>query len=142
VDEPVGLLIGAVRRRLKQAVAQRVRRLGLSSLQFWALVHIDESEGPSLGQLAERLKLDAPATSRTVTALHRLGLVSAEGDRADRRRLRLQLTRAGKSKMPRLRALAAELRDAAVRGLSREEEQTLRQLLRKVIEGLDATEGK
>ena len=135
--EPVGLLIGAARRRIKRAVTDRVKPWGLTAQQFWVLVNIDEAEGQSLGEIADRLRMDAPTASRAVTQLLRRKLVRAEGDRGDRRRLRLRLTPAGRSRMPPLRALAGELRGAAVHGLSADEENALRTLLRKVIANLD-----
>jgi DNA-binding MarR family transcriptional regulator len=138
VKEPVGLLIAAARRRMKRAVQDRVAPHGLTPQQFWVLVNIDEAEGPPLGEIAARLRLDAPTASRAVTQLLRRKLVKAEGDRGDRRRLRLRLTALGRGKIAPLRALAAELRGAAVHGLTRDEEEALRALLRKIIGNLDA----
>ena len=135
--EPVGLLIGAARRRMKRAVTDRVNPHGLTAQQFWVLVNIDEADGPSLGEMADRLRMDAPTASRAVTQLLKRKLVKAEGDRGDRRRLRLRLTPAGRARMPALRTLAAELRSTAVHGLSADEEAALRALLRKVIGNLD-----
>jgi DNA-binding MarR family transcriptional regulator len=139
--EPVSLLIGAARRRMKRAVTERVRTHGLTSQQFWVLVHIDEVEGASLSEVATRLRIDVPTTSRAVTALLARKLVRAEGDTSDRRRLRLKLSPLGKEKIAPMRALAAELRGATVAGLSREEEETLRSLLRKIIANLNALVG-
>ena len=138
MKEPVGLLIVAARRRMKRAVQDRVAPHGLTPQQFWVLVNIDEAEGPWLGEIATRLRLDAPTASRAVTQLLRRKLVKAEGDRGDRRRLRLWLTALGRERIGPLRALAAELRSAAVHGLTRKEEETLRALLRKIIANLDA----
>ena len=47
-DEPIGLLIGAVRRRIRQAVGSHVRRYHLTTQQFWVLVAIYEHPGFSL----------------------------------------------------------------------------------------------
>jgi len=135
--EPVGLLIAAARARMKRAVTDRVRPHGLTPQQFWALIHIDEADGPSLGEVASRLRMDAPSASRAVTQLLKRKLVVAEGDAGDRRSLRLQLTKAGKARIGALRDLASELRGAAVHGLTRDEEQELRTLLRKIIVNLD-----
>lgn len=135
--EPIGLLIGAARRRMKRAVSDRVRPHGLTAQQFWVLVNIDEADGPSLGEIAERLRMDAPTASRAVTQLLKRKLVAAEGDRGDRRRLRLRLTPAGRARIGPLRTLAAELRGVPVSGLTRAEEETLRTLLRKIIANLD-----
>ena len=137
MKEPVGLLIAAARRRMKRAVQERVAPHGLTPQQFWVLINIDEMEGPSLGEIAARLRLDAPTASRAVTQLLRRKLVKAEGDRGDRRRLRLYLTPLGRDRIRPLRALAARLRSAAVHGLTGKEEETLRRLLRKMIANLD-----
>ena len=136
--EPVGLLIAAARRRMKRAVHDRVAPYGLTPQQFWALVNIDEADRPSLGEIAARLRMDAPTASRAVAQLLRRKLVKAEGDRSDRRRLRFRLTPQGRARIVTLRSIAAELRSAAVHGLSRDEEETLRTLLRKIISNLDA----
>jgi MarR family transcriptional regulator, organic hydroperoxide resistance regulator len=137
VKEPVGLLIAAARRKMKRAVHERVAPHGLTTQQFWALVNIDEADRPSLREVAERMRMDSPTASRAVTQLLRGELVKAEGDRNDRRLLRLKLTRKGREKIGVLRNLAAELRGAPVHGLTREEEEALRTLLRKVIANLD-----
>src|SRR5690349_6008851 len=122
---------------MKRAVTARVREHGLTAQQFWAFIHIYEADGPSLGEIAGRLRMDAPTASRAVTQLLRMKLVRAEGDRSDRRKLRLRLTRTGQARLATLRALASELRSAAVHGLSADEEETLRRLLRKIISNLE-----
>jgi DNA-binding MarR family transcriptional regulator len=142
VREPVSLLIGAARRRIKRAVTERVREHGLNALQFWVLVNVDEADGASLSEVAARLRMDVPTTSRTVTQLLKRKLVKSEGDEGDRRRLRLRLAPAGKERIEPLRILAAELRGGVVHGLSREEEESLRLLLRKIISNLDKLVGE
>jgi len=141
VREPVGLLIAAARRRMKRAVQVRVTPHGLSPQQFWVLIHIDEAEGPSLGEVAARLRLDPPTASRAVTQLLRRKLVKAEGNRGDRRRVRLWLTPQGRERIAVLRRVAADLRSATVHGLTRDEEEELRQLLRKLLANLDTLPG-
>src|SRR5689334_4931395 len=136
------MLIAAARRRMKRVVEDRVRPHGLTPQQFWLLVNIDEADGPSLGEMAQRLRMDAPSASRAVAQLLKIKLVKTQGDRGDRRRLRLRLTPAGKAKIGDLRALAAKLRGATVHGLTRDEEETLRVLLRKIVANFDAMVGE
>jgi DNA-binding MarR family transcriptional regulator len=142
VREPISLLIGAARRRIKRAVADRVREHGLSPMQFWVLINVDEADGASLSEIAVRLRMDVPTASRTVTQLLKRKFVRAEGDEGDRRRLHLRLAPAGKERIEPLRALAADLRGATVHGLSKEEEEALRTLLRKIIANLDKLVGE
>ena len=140
--EPIGLLIGAARRQIKRMVTARVQPHAFTAQQFWVLVNIDEARGPSLGEIAERLRMDAPTASRAVAQLLKRALVKAEGDRGDRRRLRLKLTPAGRARIGSLRELAAELRGAPVQGLTRDEEETLRTLLRRILSTMDGLIGE
>jgi DNA-binding MarR family transcriptional regulator len=127
---------------MKRAVSQRVREHGLTAMQFWVLVNIDEAGGGSLSEMASRLRMDVPTASRTVTQLLKRKLLRAEGDEGDRRRLHLSLTPGARDRIEPLRSLAADLRGATVLGLSKEEEETLRTLLRKIIANLDKLVGE
>jgi len=139
-QEPVGLLIGAVRRRVKQAVGNRARPYGLSPQQFWMLVGVAEHRGASLSELAGRLRVDTPTASRVVATLVKRGLVRVTGDPDDRRRCRLDPTARGTALARRLQPVAAEMRGALVAGLTPTEHETLRRLLRRVIANLDRLE--
>jgi DNA-binding MarR family transcriptional regulator len=136
-SQPVGLLIAAARRRMKQAVGARARRFGLNAPQFWILVGVAERRGTALGALAGDLRLDAPTASRIVAGLVRKGLMRSSDDPADRRRCRIDLTARGRALAERLLPIAREAREAVVAGLSAMEHDTLRRLLHKVIANLD-----
>ncbi len=135
--EPLGLLVGAVRRRIKQAVDVRARRNRLSPQQFWLLVAILEVEGCSLRFLAERQRIDAPTASRVVGGLKRRGLVRFETDPADRRRGCLQLTRKGRTLARQMRLQAIEIREAVASGLTDAEQDRARLLLRRMLANLE-----
>ncbi len=53
--EPLGLLIAATRRRIKQIVLTRAAQFGLTPQQFWLLVALEEGGGQSLHALAVKL---------------------------------------------------------------------------------------
>jgi DNA-binding MarR family transcriptional regulator len=136
-NEPIGLLVAAVRRRMKQAVGSRVRRYRLTVQQFWVLVAICEQPGLSLGELAARLRMDTPTASRVVFALMSRKLVQAKEDAADRRRARLHLAAPGAALGPELLGLARAVRAVTIRGLSAAEQAALRVSLRKIIANMD-----
>jgi MarR family transcriptional regulator for hemolysin len=136
-EEPIGLLIGAVRRRIKQAVGSRVRAYNLSVQQFWVLVAIAELPGRSLGELARHLRMDKPTASRVVFVLMKRKLLDVVGDAADRRRARLYLGPAGAGVAKELQEHARAMRSAVTRGLSPEEQQALRGSLRKIVANMD-----
>jgi DNA-binding MarR family transcriptional regulator len=136
-EEPIGLLIGAARRRIKQAVGSRARSLRLTTQQFWVLVAISEHPGCTLGALAAHLRMDKPTASRVVFTLLKRALVEVRPDAEDRRRTRLYLRGPGEALSTQLHDLAAGVRAAMVRGLSAEERTVLRVALRKVIANMD-----
>jgi DNA-binding MarR family transcriptional regulator len=135
--EHVGILIGAIRRRIKQAVLARVAGSGLSAQQFWFLVAVSEVPGTSLAELGERLHCDPPTASRVVSALRRRRLLRRDVDPADRRRSRLVLTAAGERLAGELAPVAREIRRAVVAGMAEPEVEMLREGLRRVISNLD-----
>jgi len=136
-EEPVGLLIGTVRSRIRQAVGGRVQRYHLTSQQFWILVAIHEHPGFSLGELAAHLHMDTPTASRLVFALMKRKLVEGRDDAADRRRACLHLDARGAALGAELHELATTVRAAVVRGFSRTQLATLRGLLRKIVANMD-----
>jgi DNA-binding MarR family transcriptional regulator len=139
-QEPVGLLIGAARRRIKQAVGHRLRGHGLTPQQFWVLVNVSEREGLALRELAERLRLDHPTTSRIVSLLRRRRLMRMGGHPGDRRRCCLGLTATGRELVGELRPLAREVREAVVQGMSAADQDRLRRLLRQVMANMERFE--
>jgi DNA-binding MarR family transcriptional regulator len=139
-QEPVGLLIGAARRRIKQAVGRRLRPFRLTPQQFWLLVAIQEGRAPSLTELADRLRGDQPTASRVVATLVRRKLVRVDVDPVDRRRSKLSTAPAGDALRTELGEVAAEIRAAVVRGMNEAEQEAVRAGLRKVIANMDTFE--
>jgi DNA-binding MarR family transcriptional regulator len=141
-SEPLALLIGAARRRIKQAMAYRLRAHGLSPQQFWLLVVLRESEGLSLRALAERRHMDQPTACRVVTTLTSRGLVKAESDPRDRRRSCLRLTARGIALADRVHPVASRMRTAVTRGLTPEEVSVADRVLRRVMANMERFEGE
>src|SRR5919204_4911338 len=132
-QEYVGLLIAVAQRTVKLATQRHARTLGLTARQFWFLNAAREMSGASLGEIARRQRMDAPTASRLLESLARRGLLRTAHDDRDRRTLRVLLTPAGTKLADRITPVAASVRSALVRGISRREQQTLRAALRKVI---------
>jgi DNA-binding MarR family transcriptional regulator len=137
MPEYVGTLIASARRRIKQAVLARVARHGLSAQQFWFLVAVAERSGTSQSELRERLRIDAPTTSRVFATLERLRLVKTRTDAEDRRRICVSLTPEGARLATELLATAREIRNAVTLDMSEREVEHLRRGLLRVIENID-----
>ncbi|BDG05139.1 MarR family winged helix-turn-helix transcriptional regulator [Anaeromyxobacter oryzae] len=142
MQEYLGLLIAAARRRIKQVVLAEVAKFGLSAQQFWTLVALRESHGMSQAELADRVRADAPTVSRTLTALLERGLVQTEPDPDDRRRSRVLLTRAGEKLASDVAAVADEVRAAVIEGMSPAEEAAVRRGLKRIVANLDRYEAR
>lgn len=137
-DEPIGLLAGALRRRIRELVSIRVEPHGLTAQQFWMLIAVAELSESSLAELAARRRADMPTSSRILKALAKQGLVSDAGSPEDRRRARFVLTPRGRALIPKLMPIATEVRKGVVAGLTAAEQKAVRNGLRKVIEHLDS----
>jgi len=136
-QEPIGLLVGIVRARIKRAVGTRVAPFRLSPQQFWVLVTVSEQPGLSLRELTERHHVDPPTASRIIGTLAERKLVRAEGDPEDRRRSRLILTPSGRALARKVIPVAREIRAAVVDGLTSAEQRALRHGLRKIMLNMD-----
>jgi DNA-binding MarR family transcriptional regulator len=137
---PLGLLLAAARRSVKQAATRRLRRRRLSPQQFWLLVALHEQPGPSLRQLAERRLMDSPTASRMVDLLVRRGLVRLGADPRDRRRRSILLTERGAALARSLHPLATRIRKAIEDGFSEAEAETFRGLLLRVMANMERFE--
>jgi DNA-binding MarR family transcriptional regulator len=141
-EEPVGMLVAAVRRRLRQVVHAEARGHRLTPQQFWVLLGIQEAGPISLGALAERLPIDGPTASRVVASLTRRRLVRLGEDPADRRRLLIGITPEGADLAGRLRPVARDLRETLTAGFSASELSQLRTSLRRILGNLDRFEAR
>jgi DNA-binding MarR family transcriptional regulator len=127
-------------RRLFKAIQEYskaiFKRTGLSGPQVWALTILDREPGLSLNELSERLFAHPSTVSGIVDRLASKGAVSRVADPADRRGIRLSLTRAG-------RALLRRSPPPVQLGLSRALESLpplqLRQLRRSLDQVVGAT---
>jgi DNA-binding MarR family transcriptional regulator len=135
-----GILIGAARRALKQAVLARIAGRGLTSQQFWLLVNLDEHPGISQAELAALVRVDAPSVSRALAGLAERGMARADPDPHDRRRACVTLTAAGRRLARELVPVAREIRETVVRGMSAAEVAALTQGLQRVLQNLHRLE--
>ena len=139
-QEPIGLLVAVVRRRIRQVTTALVREHGLAPQQFWTVVAIARGGEMSLRELAERRRMDEPTACRVVDTLVRRRLVRSSPDREDRRRSRLALTPSGEAMAGELLPIAATIAAAVEGGLSEAQRAALVAGLKKVIANLELFE--
>jgi DNA-binding MarR family transcriptional regulator len=108
----------------------------MTATQRIALFEVGDGGPLRLNDLAERMGVSAPTASRSVDALHELGLVERVPDPDDRRALRIDLSAAGRKLLAERKAKAEEAFAPAVAALSDAERETFSRLLRRMTRAM------
>ena len=137
LSDSIGLLVAAIRRRMKQVVWARLTPYNLTPQQFWVLLHLHQGPAMSLHELARNIWADDPTACRIVARLNERKLVRSDSDPEDRRRFRLTLTPKGRKLGGELMGLASEITTGMERNLSAADRQILCDVLQQVIGNLD-----
>lgn len=114
----VGFLIHDVSRMMRNWFDTRAQHLGLTRAQWRVLLQLSAREGASQRELAEILEIDTVTLGRHIDRLERDNWLERRPDPDDRRVWRLHLTPAARPTLDEMEALAIEVQEAAVAGLS------------------------
>ena len=115
----------AVRARLDSLL----RPAGLTALQYTALTVLERHPDLSAAQLARNSFVTNQSMADMITALEGRGLIERHRDQADRRRLVVALTAAGRHLLDDYRDRVAALEAEMVAGLGAAEVSSLRHIL-------------
>jgi DNA-binding MarR family transcriptional regulator len=140
IEDNLGYLINRSARLIAQMFSRRLQRHGVALAQWAILLFLYSEDGQTQRQLSRVVAIEPPTVARTIDRMVRDGLVRREPHPYDGRATRIRLT-------PRALALREELAAESMAGnafaarvLSAEELQTLKTLLRRVIDGLTGEE--
>ncbi len=115
-------LLNRARHALFKAADQvLLERLDITGAQLGALFVLAETPDCTLGDLAERLDLNASAVTGLADRLERAGFITRRPSEQDRRVTLLALTGAGKARATAAKPLLAELNGRLVEGFTAEE---------------------
>jgi MarR family transcriptional regulator for hemolysin len=121
------------------ALDRRLRPLGYSRSRWMVLLHISRNDAISLGELAERLGIEAPTLVRLVDRMETDGLISRRASETDRRVKHLHLSPAGRKEVERIKACAADLRRELLADIERSDigvTLNVLQRIRSKLEGM------
>lgn len=119
--------------KLSRARLQReLEQHGVHAGQDYLLEVLWEEDGLSVGEIAERLRIEVPTVVRTAQRMQAAGIVRRESDPADRRRSRIVLTARGRELEPVVRGALRHVSRAATKGLTAAEREQLLDLLTRV----------
>jgi DNA-binding MarR family transcriptional regulator len=105
----------------------------ISRGQVIVLTIVGNRDGLSIKDIAESMHISGSAATQLVDSLVRAGLLAREVDPNDRRIMRISLTDEGKSRLEKFRKARLEAMGEILSPLSRQELETFRNLLRKII---------
>jgi DNA-binding MarR family transcriptional regulator len=139
-DETTRILLDLSRllRNLTRLVGGADDGPAMTATQRIALVELGDGGSMRLSELATRMGVSAPTASRSVEALHELGLAERVPDPTDRRAVKIDLTPAGRELLAERHAKAQAAFEPAVASLSAAERKQLSTLLHRMTDTLRA----
>jgi DNA-binding MarR family transcriptional regulator len=140
--DSLGFLIHDAARWLRREFEARGSQHGLSTAQWRLIVIATKEDGASQAHLAELLEIEPISVSRLVDRMEQAGWVERRPHRCDRRIRMVHPTPKAQEIYGEMRAIASEVYDSALHGLSAEDRAALLHGLRTVIRNLSGTESE
>jgi DNA-binding MarR family transcriptional regulator len=131
-DQFLGMLLMDCALRLRERTARALAPLGLSPREFGLLNQVSCSAGMTQAQLGEKLGIDRTTLVNLIDALQAKALVVREADENDRRVYRIGMSTTGHTCHQTALSLVVAAEDDFVRGLDREDRDTLGDALRRL----------
>jgi DNA-binding MarR family transcriptional regulator len=137
-ESSLSMLIAAARRHVKHAVGAIVEPYGLNAYQCWMILLLRDRGPMSLSELAGRMWMDHPTTSRLVHALEVDGLLQIQPDPHHGRKVLIGINPDKTGLMDEIHVKVLDYRSRMEQGLSSTEKSVLHDALAKVILNLTA----
>lgn len=131
----------AVRETLETQLVRKLCKAPLSAAQFHLLKLVCLNGDHQAGEVADFLGVSAPAATKNIDKLVRLGLIQRRHAHDDRRALRLTARPRGRALVQRYEQLAAALAARGLRSFRADEVKQLIRLLERFAVGLFAAGG-
>ena len=122
----------AVRSQLEAAL----RDLQMTGIQYTILSIIDQYPGISSAELSRRFFVTAQTMNEIINGLVQRDLIARKEDSANKRILRMKLTASGRKLLKNCDYIADKIEAAAFDWIAPKDQETLRQSLRLLLQGL------
>lgn len=124
--------IQSTARLARTELAARLLAHGFYAGQDQIMMALDEEDGLTPGQLAQKLGVRPPTITKTINRLQAQGFVEKGASQTDARVAHVSLTEAGRDAIGEITKSVKKTEKAALRGLDKKERKTLQKLLRRV----------
>ncbi|RVU35913.1 MarR family transcriptional regulator [Hwanghaeella grinnelliae] len=132
LDRNFGFLLHDVARLMRAEFDRRSRALQLTRSQWWVLNFVYAYEGATQTELADQCEVERATMGRLLDKLEEKGWVRRESDSQDRRIRRVYLTGEVLDLMVTLRGIGASVRESAMAGIDRAEQDRFVDTLLKI----------
>lgn len=136
----VGYLMGRARASLLSHLDAELGRFGLNAMQYAVLKHLTEGAARTAADLCRFMYYDTGSMTRILDRLEEKGLLRRERCKEDRRVVFLHVAPAGRTLLPRLRAVGTRVLEDHLAGFSSTEIDNLRRYLGRMIDNGEGPE--
>lgn len=133
-QESLGYLMRRTVSQMGQEIERRMEPMGLTNAQWVPLLKLHLGHASKAAELARACELDAGAMTRLLDRLEAKGLCRRVRSSEDRRIVNLELTEEGHEAAQAIPAVLSEVQNACLAGFTAEEWQTLKRLMRRVLD--------
>jgi MarR family transcriptional regulator for hemolysin len=132
----VGYLVHELARLMKRRLDGEARLHKITLPQWRALAHVGKHAAITQSALAQALDTDPMTISGVLDRLEKTGLITREPDPTDSRAKLAQLTPEGAERLDVARRLGAEMYEAALAGIPKDDVATAENVLRQMRDNL------
>jgi DNA-binding MarR family transcriptional regulator len=138
----VGYQLRKTSRAMAGVLRAQIASENISIGMWYFLRALWERDGVIQRELTDYVGLMQPTTVAALRSMQSLGLVRTEPDKADRRSIRIFLTREGRRLKPRLLPKVAAINEAMLRNISPDDRKIFLDVLRKIHDNAAAVTRK
>ena len=134
----LGPMLGCCAHMARERMDARMSRFGMTPAQTHVLLHLHQSGGQlPQRELLDSLKVKPSTVNGILDRMEEKGLVERTVSGTDARQRLVALTLSGRKREEQVKQSFLEAEALIVRGLTKEETDTLRSLLERVIQNLE-----
>lgn len=136
VDDYLAYLLARASHLVSAEFHAQLAALGVAAPTWRVLSTLSDSNGLTVGELAKIVLLKQPTLSKALDRMIADGLVSRTASAADRRQVRVSITSKGRAMVEGLIARAIEHEETVLSSYNAAERQSLKQMLKTLIDRL------
>lgn len=139
-ERALSSVVRDLHRSFSRALQRRIASHGVSMGQWFFLRVLWERDGLTQRELSQRVGMMEPTTVTAVSSMERRGFVRRVRNPHDRRKVNIFLTDRGRELRDVLLPCAAELEEAALRGVDPQDAERVAAILLKVMDNISLPE--